>query len=118
MNLVWDDIKAININLARLPGEDRVDARQRFGVPRRKVRYVLERRQHLRTVPNGKEIPVTPENKSRYIQLCKQVHLAQIEQPFSMMKKGFIKMTPQCYVDMNTPQDFEKEICGSNFVSS
>lgn len=67
-------------------------------------------------IPNGKDILVTPQNKNLYIHLCKRIHMAQIERPFSMIRKGFLAMMPPCYIDMFTAEDFEKEICGSNFV--
>jgi E3 ubiquitin-protein ligase HERC2 len=114
--LVWDDIKAININLhvclekiESMPDSDLEYLDERF------VTFLSDGSSY-ELLANGKDLLVTPQNKARYIQLCKQVHLAQIERPFSMIKKGFNAMVPQCYIDMFTAEELEKEICGSNFV--
>jgi hypothetical protein len=67
-------------------------------------------------VPNGKNIPVTPGNKSLYIELTKTVHLAQLERPFRLIRDGFRFMAPEHYIALHTPEGLEKDLCGMDYV--
>lgn len=114
--LTWEDIKTVNVNLhtcmekiRTMPDSDLEYLDEKF------VTFLSDGKEY-ELVPNGKNILVTPKNKSLYIELTKNVHLAQLERPFRLIRDGFRFMAPEHYTMMHSPETLEKELCGMNYV--
>jgi len=63
--------------------------------------------------PDGKDIPVTEENKKEYVQLFVNWRLQHgIEQQFSSFMKGFNEIVPRHLIKMFDERELELLICG------
>jgi E3 ubiquitin-protein ligase HUWE1 len=63
--------------------------------------------------PNGRNIPVTEENKHEYVQLVAEQHLTTaIREQIDAFKEGFQELMPPELINIFTPSELELLMCG------
>lgn len=112
LGLEWEDVQKVNLNqynclekIKTLAEEDLEYLDQNF------TTYLSDGKQ-VELFPGGAGIKLTAENRLKYIELCKQIHMAELLKPFSAMRRGFRAFLPSFIYSLITPAQLESGIVG------
>lgn len=114
--LEWDDYKTINLNQyvciekIKTMNEGDLEYLEEFFTT-----FLPDGKEYDLEI-GGKQKPLTLLNRDDYIEKTKQMHLAYLEKPFSMMRRGFSEYLHPYRFNLNTAEDLENAICGMNYV--
>lgn len=115
-NITWEDYANININQYNCLKEiekmtdAEVEALQEYLVV-----YLADGKDY-ELVANGKNISLDRYNRGFYVESIKRILLSQLEIPFSFIREGFRDIVPSGMIQVTTPENLEKYICGAEFV--
>jgi len=68
-------------------------------------------------IENGDQIPLTVENKEKWMRLAKRTRLSEAKLPLEMIRKGLSEVVPLPLIDLCTSTDLEWRVCGKPLIS-
>ena len=110
--LEWEDIQKVNLNQYNCLEKIKTLADDELEYLDQTFTTYLSDGKEFELFPNGSKVKVDVTNRVTYIELCKQVHMAELLKPFASIRRGFKKFAPGFVYSLITPVNMEAGIVG------